>query len=255
MSKSQITALNVSNYFTNKAIHNSNPLTIMQALKLTYIAQGFHLALEERPFFQENAYAWKYGPVIQEVYNHLKRVSTDNIIQFVEDVSSFNKKQKEILRVVFNKYIKFDAWSLSQLTHRPGTPWHQSFELPLTKVRRLDLLRPQIVLHRQLPKTSVFGLTSSPRASHPVVPTVGRFLFRQIQYIMIFFKRQYFFFSPKGVSRFAQAANRPLPEERGLTATLDKKEENSLISQDIIKKYFKEEIVTPESFILLLSQT
>ena len=80
----------------------------------------------------------------------------------------------------------------------------------------------QIVLHRQLPKTSVFGLTSSPRASHPVVPTVGRFLFRQIQYIMIFFKRQYFFFSPKGVSRFAQAANRPLPEERGLTATLDK---------------------------------
>ena len=95
-------------------------------------------------------------------------------------------------------------------------------ELPLTKVRRLDLLRPQIVLHRQLPKTSVFGLTSSPRASHPVVPTVGRFLFRQIQYIMIFFKRQYFFFSPKGVSRFAQAANRPLPEERGLTATLDK---------------------------------
>ena len=37
------------------------------------------------------------------------------------------------------------------------------------------------------------GLTPSPRASHPVVPTVGRFLFRQIQYIMIFFKRQYFF--------------------------------------------------------------
>ncbi len=32
------------------------------------------------------------------------------------------------------------------------------------------------------------GLTSSPRASHPVVPTVGRFLFRQIQYIMIFIK-------------------------------------------------------------------
>ena len=51
----------------------------------------------------------------------------------------------------------------------------------------------QIVLHRQLPRTLVFGLTSSPRASHPVVPTVGRFLFRQIQYITIFFKRQYFF--------------------------------------------------------------
>ena len=40
----------------------------------------------------------------------------------------------------------------------------------------LDLLKPQIVLHRQSPKTSVFGLISSPRASHPVVPTVGRSL-------------------------------------------------------------------------------
>ena len=62
-----------------------------------------------------------------------------------------------------------------------------AIELPLTKVRRF-------LLHRQLPRTQVFfGLTSSPRASHPVVPTVGRFLFRQIQYITIFFKRQYFF--------------------------------------------------------------
>ncbi len=63
------------------------------------------------------------------------------------------------------------------------------------------------------------GLTPSPRASHPVVPTVGRFLFRQIQCITIFFKRQYFLFSPKGV------ALHPLPEERGFTATFDKKEQ------------------------------
>ncbi len=61
------------------------------------------------------------------------------------------------------------------------------------------------------------GLTPSPRASHPVVPTVGRFLFRQIQCITIFFKRQYFLFSPKGV------ALHPLPEERGFTATFDKR--------------------------------
>ena len=37
------------------------------------------------------------------------------------------------------------------------------------------------------------GFTSSPRASHPVVPTVGRFLFRQIQYTTIFFKGNTFY--------------------------------------------------------------
>ena len=162
MDNSKITALNVSNYFTNKAINKGDTLTVMQALKLTYIAQGFHLALEEKPFFAEKIYAWRYGPSIQEVYDHLKKVSTDNPIETKQnDVSSFNKKQEEILRVVFNKYVKFDAWSLSQLTHRPGTPWHQSYK---------------------------------------------------------------------------------------------EEEENSLISQHIIKKYFKENIVTPESFILLLCE-
>ena len=125
----KIKASDVSDSFTNKAIDEGFPLTIMQALKLTYIAQGFHLALENEEFFQEEAYAWKYGPVIKELYSHLKSISKDNIIQKSQCLNTtFSEKQHNILHVVFSKYTKMDGWALSSLTHRQGTPWQVSYK-------------------------------------------------------------------------------------------------------------------------------
>ena len=48
-------------------------------------------------------------------------------------------------------------------------------------------------------------------------------------------KGNIFVFSPKGESRFAQAANRPLPEERGFMATFDKKSHRGLIPKPLAK--------------------
>ena len=69
-----VTAINVSDYFTNKAIEQDKKLTVMQALKLTYIAQGFHLALTEECFFEEKIEAWQYGPVVKGLYEHLRKI-------------------------------------------------------------------------------------------------------------------------------------------------------------------------------------
>ena len=126
----QITAIDVSNYFTNEAIHSKSPLTVMQALKLTYMAQGFHLALEDKAFFEEEIFAWQYGPVIIELYRHLKNISGPP--PFVEkmqnnNIALFNNKQKDILAAVFKKYIKFTGWTLSNLTHAKGSPWEQCY--------------------------------------------------------------------------------------------------------------------------------
>ena len=48
----QVTAMHVSDYFTNKAIDESRPLTVMQTLKLAYMAEGFHLSLEGNSFLK-----------------------------------------------------------------------------------------------------------------------------------------------------------------------------------------------------------
>ena len=127
---STLTAINISDYFTNKAIEEKHPLTIMQALRLTYIAQGFHLSLMDKPFFQEEIHAWKHGPVVKNLYDHLSKISENYIIKKKQDINDihFEKKQLDILNVVFGKYAKLQAWDFSGLTYKKGTPWEITYK-------------------------------------------------------------------------------------------------------------------------------
>ncbi len=141
---STITAIHVSNFFTNKAIKENSPLSIMQALKLTYIAQGFHLSLTENSFFNDKIEAWKYGPVITNLYYHLKRIMDEKVylIKEEQDVKvDFNDKQNDILKVVFGKYAKLGAWELSELTHKTGTPWEETYKDNPNSEIDIDLIK------------------------------------------------------------------------------------------------------------------
>ena len=146
-----ITANDVGGYLTNKIIDEGRLPSIMQILKLAYIAQGFHLALEEgRPFFRENIYAWKYGPVISDLYYHLKGQESydqDSHLMMTEiDVSndpSFTERQKNILYVILKKYANLSGWDLSTLTHQAGTPWAITYEKQRedNSIIEIDLIR------------------------------------------------------------------------------------------------------------------
>ena len=124
--------MDVSAAFTNKAIDQERPLTVMQALKLAYIAQGFHLALTGKPFFKEEAQAWKRGPVLTDLYRHIQKEKMANdehrITKPQSSNAKFNRRQIDILNVVFGKYASLEAWHLSHLTHKVGTPWHTAYD-------------------------------------------------------------------------------------------------------------------------------
>ena len=47
-----ITSIHVGEYFINRCIDEERIPTVMKILKLAYFAQSFHLALEDRPFFE-----------------------------------------------------------------------------------------------------------------------------------------------------------------------------------------------------------
>ena len=143
----QVTAIHVSNYFTNTAIDRKHPFTIMQALKLTYISQGFHLSLEKgNPFFQDVIYAWKHGPVIESLYIYLKnQIGSANAylikVKSPDHLSLFKDRQMQILDVVFSKYGLLSAWDLSELTHKEGTPWTIAYNNSPNSIIQQDLIK------------------------------------------------------------------------------------------------------------------
>ena len=132
----------VANEFLDRAGKDRRPLTPMQLLKLTYIAHGWHLAATSIPLINEHVEAWKYGPVVPSLFHEFKmyggnpiqrlahdiqNISLDEASE-LEDISSpFIPKEDnntiQIIDWVWKTYGGLTGRQLSDLTHKPDTPW------------------------------------------------------------------------------------------------------------------------------------
>src|SRR5713226_3390078 len=62
----------VANELIRLASEDGKSLTPLQIIKLTYIAHGWMLGLYQRPLVVDQIEAWKYGPVIPDLYHAMK---------------------------------------------------------------------------------------------------------------------------------------------------------------------------------------
>ncbi|OOE32424.1 Panacea domain-containing protein [Salinivibrio kushneri] len=114
--------------FTKLAKEQSQHLTHMQLQKLTYIAHGFKLAITrgQQGLISEPVNAWKFGPVIPSLYHALKTYGNGYVPELNMRIN-IDPEDAEIVRAVYETYGHLDGVSLSELTHRNGTPWHQTW--------------------------------------------------------------------------------------------------------------------------------
>ncbi|MBF0497087.1 MAG: SocA family protein [Deltaproteobacteria bacterium] len=91
--------------------------------KLVYYAQGFHLALYDKPLFLEPIEAWTHGPVVPELYHAYKQYGDGDIpIPKGLDFTLYDKSTTEHLNEVYSTFGQFSAWKLRNLTHIEP-PW------------------------------------------------------------------------------------------------------------------------------------
>lgn len=147
------TSMAVANEFLKKP-DALGRLTQMQLLKLTYIAHGWNLAVNGQALIGEPVEAWNYGPVIRDLYNHLKFYGNEPITRPLSNGDSlgnriygikpdktheyseeFLPKEQEVIDQVWERYKNYSAYQLSMMTHRPGTPWFETYFGPGGKNR------------------------------------------------------------------------------------------------------------------------
>ncbi|MCY4000356.1 MAG: DUF4065 domain-containing protein [Bacteroidetes bacterium] len=98
--------------------------TPMQLLKIAYISHGWSLGILSEPMFDDPVEAWKYGPVVPNVYHKYKRFGYSQIsVKLKDHREIFDQTLYSLLNRVVKIYGKFDGMYLSGLTHQPGTPW------------------------------------------------------------------------------------------------------------------------------------
>ncbi len=125
------TSLAVADQILKSAKKQGKELTPMQLVKLTYIAHGWSLVVLGKDLFADRIEAWKYGPVIPNLYQATKIYGRNPIPSSVIDENSpsgLSESDVEFIDDFVSKYGNLDAYALSNMTHQPGTPWSKVYK-------------------------------------------------------------------------------------------------------------------------------
>lgn len=114
----------VANYLIAKSIEEKKPLTPLQIMKLVYFCHGWQLGLYREPLIRQAVEAWRYGPVVADVYHSLKDYGASPVTAKLRvPPVAFEENEKTLVDEVYKKYGGLNGIELMQLTHAPGTPW------------------------------------------------------------------------------------------------------------------------------------
>ena len=118
-------ALDVALYFACKGDADAgDSITNLKIQKLLYYAQGASLAIRNCPLFEENIYAWQYGPVVELVYHKLKKFGSGQVVtdDMCEAHDRLSEAERDIADEVYDVYGQFSGWKLRDMTHSES-PW------------------------------------------------------------------------------------------------------------------------------------
>jgi uncharacterized phage-associated protein len=102
---------------------DSDCLCPMRLQKLLYYVQGWSLALRGRPMFAEHIEAWKFGPVVPEIYQRFKPFGIE-IIKPEEagEPENLTPTDRRFTESIWSEYKAYSATKLREMSHRE-TPW------------------------------------------------------------------------------------------------------------------------------------
>ena len=146
-------ALTVARYLLNRAKESDRAFSPMQLIKLVYIAHGWMLALYDRPLIRDDIEAWRYGPLMPDLFNQIKQrplpAKSDKKLSNIEklllklervkpravsldDFSDVkNGLDDDEIRIVENTvevYGDRTAVELMRMTHQKNSPWWKIYD-------------------------------------------------------------------------------------------------------------------------------
>lgn len=123
----------VCSYFVCRGMEDQCPLTQVSLQKLMYFAQGVNLATRGSRLFDENIYAWKWGPVVPSVYGMFKRFGSDPMFEefvvfelgseFLDERNNLTEEEEKVTKFIWDALGKRDPFELVRITHSDGAPW------------------------------------------------------------------------------------------------------------------------------------
>jgi len=100
-------------------------MTHKKLQKLCYYAQAWHLALLDKPLFNEKIEAWIHGPVIPDLYQKYKKYGYESIKKQSINLKEIDKELYSFIKNIYDYYGEFDGDQLENITHQED-PWMET---------------------------------------------------------------------------------------------------------------------------------
>jgi uncharacterized phage-associated protein len=124
----------VANKLIRKGIKEKKYFTPLQLMKLVYYCHAWMLGIHGKKLLGHKIMAWKYGPVISELYGETRRFGRSKIKKNLgyeefeyEFDEEFTDEEDHLINQVYEAYSNRNGIELSSMTHQEGTPWHTTW--------------------------------------------------------------------------------------------------------------------------------
>lgn len=152
-------ANHVADYILATArLDSDTRLDHLQLNKLCYLVNGFTLREREEPAFYNDVEAWRFGPVVPEVYTAYKDYGSNPITSLdmcrtsLNDKKAVSERWGELVDIigqdvasiaygVVKTYGKYRGWDLVHMTHKKRTPWKKAYRAGRNNVIPTDAIR------------------------------------------------------------------------------------------------------------------
>jgi uncharacterized phage-associated protein len=122
--------------FVEKGIEEGQFVTQMKLQKMVYFAHGYHLAKYGEPLINEQFEAWKFGPVVEDIYQTYKLYGSDPIMDtfFLPKpprayrYKPLSDSALDAIDYTWKLTKSLSATQLSQWSHLDGSPWAKVYD-------------------------------------------------------------------------------------------------------------------------------
>lgn len=125
---SKYDAMDIAEYvlwFCEKVLER--PITNLKLQKILYYIQGRYLSQYNKPLFDNEIQAWKYGPVVPDVYYSYSNFISSKITNVKPSkIGILEFEGLKLIEDVILEKINLDPWELVEDTHNEA-PWAENY--------------------------------------------------------------------------------------------------------------------------------
>jgi len=117
--------LEIAKYIITYCEDSNAPISNLKLQQILYFLQAEYYKTQHKPIFDEDICAWKFGPVVPDVYYEFCYYGGSSII--AQYTTTLDEKDKEIINSITDKLKNIPVWKLIQETNASETPWATIF--------------------------------------------------------------------------------------------------------------------------------